>query len=148
MLIGVLKNNCLSLALRAVQYLTPLHCQDMLDSLVTALNATHQKFLSHHPYFKVSPDRPALLGDAHCDVSKGCNVEPLLPQTHCCCKALPTLALYNVDSNLPEAWSAVFFQCAGSLVSFWLFQSDIYKCTSLAGDITGRRQAVNAASTV
>ena len=25
----------------------------MLDSLVTALNATHQKFLSRHPYFKV-----------------------------------------------------------------------------------------------
>ena len=62
----------LALALCAVQYLTPLHCQDMLDSLVTALNATHQKFLSRHPYFKVrqrnDSDWLAPLIYAHCDV--------------------------------------------------------------------------------
>jgi len=34
-------------------YLTPLHCQDMLDSVVVSLNATVHKFLARNPGFKV-----------------------------------------------------------------------------------------------
>lgn len=35
-------------------YLTPLHCQDMLDSVVTSLNATVAKFTARNPSFKVT----------------------------------------------------------------------------------------------
>jgi hypothetical protein len=34
-------------------YLTPLHCQDMLDSVVTSLNATVAKFMARNPSFTV-----------------------------------------------------------------------------------------------
>jgi hypothetical protein len=34
-------------------YLTPLHCQDMLDSVVTSLNATVAKFVARNPSFTV-----------------------------------------------------------------------------------------------
>ena len=34
-------------------YLTPLHCQDMLASLVGAMNAQYAKFRLRHPDFQV-----------------------------------------------------------------------------------------------
>ena len=34
-------------------YLTPLHCHDMLSSLVEALNAQFSKFMLRHPDFQV-----------------------------------------------------------------------------------------------
>ena len=34
-------------------YLTPLHCQDMLDSVVVSLNAVHAKFMRRNPDFRV-----------------------------------------------------------------------------------------------
>lgn len=40
-------------AVEVLLYLTPLHCQDMLDSVVVSLNATVHKFLARNPGFKV-----------------------------------------------------------------------------------------------
>ena len=42
-------------AVEVLLYLTPLHCQEMLDSVVSSLNATYTKFVARHPYFKVRP---------------------------------------------------------------------------------------------
>lgn len=39
--------------MQVLLYLTPLHCQDMLDSVVVSLNATVLKFLARNPGFKV-----------------------------------------------------------------------------------------------
>ena len=40
-------------AVEVLLYLTPLHCQDMLDSLTTSLNATFTSFMKRNPAFKV-----------------------------------------------------------------------------------------------
>lgn len=39
-------------AVEVLLYLTPLHCQDMLDSVVLSLNATYAKFITRNPCFK------------------------------------------------------------------------------------------------
>ena len=41
-------------AVEVLLYLTPLHCHDMLSSLVEALNAQFSKFMLRHPDFQVS----------------------------------------------------------------------------------------------
>ena len=40
-------------AVEVLLYLTQLHCQEMLDSLVASLNLQYQKFLRRNPSFKV-----------------------------------------------------------------------------------------------
>ena len=54
-------------AVEVLLYLTPVHCQDMLDSLTTSLNATFTSFMKRNPAFKVCPpstvQEPAL-GDS------------------------------------------------------------------------------------
>lgn len=40
-------------AVEVLLYLTPLHCQDMLDSVVLSLNAVHAKFMRRNPGFTV-----------------------------------------------------------------------------------------------
>lgn len=40
-------------AVEVLLYLTPVHCQDMLDSLTTSLNATFTSFRKRNPTFKV-----------------------------------------------------------------------------------------------
>lgn len=40
-------------AVEVLLYLTPVHCQDMLDSLTTSLNATFTSFMKRNPAFKV-----------------------------------------------------------------------------------------------
>lgn len=40
-------------AVEVLLYLTPVHCQDMLDSLTTSLNATFTSFMKRNPTFKV-----------------------------------------------------------------------------------------------
>lgn len=42
-------------AVEVLLYLTPLHCQDMLDSLVDSLNLQFHKFQRRNPTFCVSP---------------------------------------------------------------------------------------------
>lgn len=42
-------------AVEVLLYLTPVHCQDMLDSLTTSLNATFTSFMRRNPAFKVCP---------------------------------------------------------------------------------------------
>lgn len=42
-------------AVEVLLYLTPLHCHDMLHSLVTALNAQFAKFMLRHPGFQARP---------------------------------------------------------------------------------------------
>ena len=39
-------------AVEVLLYLTPLHCQDMLGSLVAAMNAQFAKFMLRHPHFQ------------------------------------------------------------------------------------------------
>lgn len=39
-------------AVEVLLYLTPLHCHDMLQSLVTAMNAQFAKFMLRHPDFQ------------------------------------------------------------------------------------------------
>lgn len=39
-------------AVEVLLYLTPLHCHDMLQSLVTALNSQFAKFMLRHPDFQ------------------------------------------------------------------------------------------------
>ena len=41
-------------AVEVLLYLTPLHCHDMLSSLVEAMNAQFSKFMLRHPDFQVS----------------------------------------------------------------------------------------------
>ena len=41
-------------AVEVLLYLTPLHCHDMLCSLVEAMNAQFSKFMLRHPDFQVS----------------------------------------------------------------------------------------------
>ena len=41
-------------AVEVLLYLTPVHCQDMLDSLTNSLNATFTAFMKRNPAFKVS----------------------------------------------------------------------------------------------
>jgi len=41
-------------AVEVLLYLTPLHCQEMLDSVVLSLNAVHAKFMRRNPNFTVS----------------------------------------------------------------------------------------------
>ena len=51
-------------AVEVLLYLTPLHCQDMLDSVVLSLNTVHAKFMQRNPGFDVrrcSAARPCLL---------------------------------------------------------------------------------------
>lgn len=40
-------------AVEVLLYLTPLHCADMLSSLVEAMNAQFSKFMLRHPDFQV-----------------------------------------------------------------------------------------------
>lgn len=40
-------------AVEVLLYLTPVHCQDMLDSLTTSMNATYSSFMKRNPAFKV-----------------------------------------------------------------------------------------------
>ncbi len=40
-------------AVEVLLYLTPLHCQDMLDSVVLSLNTVHAKFVQRNPGFDV-----------------------------------------------------------------------------------------------
>ena len=40
-------------AVEVLLYLTPIHCQDMLDSLTTSMNATYSSFVKRNPAFKV-----------------------------------------------------------------------------------------------
>ena len=40
-------------AVEVLLYLTPLHCQDMLDSVVLSLNTVHAKFMQRNPGFDV-----------------------------------------------------------------------------------------------
>lgn len=40
-------------AVEVLLYLTPVHCQDMLDSLTTSLNATFTSFMNRNPGFEV-----------------------------------------------------------------------------------------------
>lgn len=42
-------------AVEVLLYLTPLHCQDMLSSLVGSMNAQFSKFMLRHPDFQVRP---------------------------------------------------------------------------------------------
>ena len=42
-------------AVEVLLYLTQLHCQEMLDSLVASLNLQYQKFLRRNPTFEVAP---------------------------------------------------------------------------------------------
>ena len=46
-------------------YLTPLHCQDMLDSVVLSLNSVHAKFMRLNPDFTArAPDSgPVHMGE-------------------------------------------------------------------------------------
>ncbi|KAL0042774.1 hypothetical protein WJX79_010528 [Trebouxia sp. C0005] len=39
-------------AVEVLLYLTPIHCQDMLDSLTTSMNATFSAFMKRNPAFK------------------------------------------------------------------------------------------------
>ena len=41
-------------AVEVLLYLTPIHCQDMLDSLTTSMNATFSAFMKRNPAFKVA----------------------------------------------------------------------------------------------
>ena len=41
-------------AVEVLLYLTQLHCQEMLDSLVASLNLQYQKYLRRNPSFKVA----------------------------------------------------------------------------------------------
>ncbi len=47
-------------AVEVLLYLTPLHCQDMLASLVAACNAQHAKFMLRHPDFQARGARAPL----------------------------------------------------------------------------------------
>ena len=40
-------------AVEVLLYLTPLHCQDMLDSVVLSLNTVYGKFMQRNPSFDV-----------------------------------------------------------------------------------------------
>ena len=42
-------------AVEVLLYLTQLHCQEMLDSLVASLNLQYQRFKSRNPDFQVGP---------------------------------------------------------------------------------------------
>ena len=42
-------------AVEVLLYLTPLHCQDMLDSVVLSLNTVHAKFMQRNPRLRRAP---------------------------------------------------------------------------------------------
>ncbi|KAK9808811.1 hypothetical protein WJX72_004107 [[Myrmecia] bisecta] len=50
--VGSLRTMLHATAVEVLLYLTPLHCQDMLDSLATSLNATFDKFMRRNPGFQ------------------------------------------------------------------------------------------------
>jgi len=54
-----LRNMLHATAVEVLLYLTPVHCHDMLSSLVEAMNAQFSRFMLRHPDFCVSPDLPA-----------------------------------------------------------------------------------------
>lgn len=45
-------------AVEVLLSLTPLHAQDMLDSLIGFLNAQHAKFMARNPTFQVGSASP------------------------------------------------------------------------------------------
>lgn len=60
-------------AVEVLLYLTPVHCQDMLDSLTTSLNATFTSFRKRNPAFKVrhlgQATRYLCVGTAHLELN-------------------------------------------------------------------------------
>lgn len=46
-------------AVEVLLYLTQLHCQEMLDSLVDSLNTQFRKFMRRNPDFSVRPPLPS-----------------------------------------------------------------------------------------
>ena len=53
-------------AVEVLLYLTPVHCQDMLDSLTTSLNATFTTFMKRNPSFQVRCPPPLLSPQTLC----------------------------------------------------------------------------------
>ena len=50
-----LRNMLHATAVEVLLYLTPVHCHDMLSSLVEAMNAQFSRFMLRHPDFQVTP---------------------------------------------------------------------------------------------
>ena len=50
-----LRNMLHATAVEVLLYLTPVHCHDMLCSLVEAMNAQFSRFMLRHPDFQVRP---------------------------------------------------------------------------------------------
>ena len=48
-----LRNMLHATAVEVLLYLTPVHCHDMLSSLVEAMNAQFSRFMLRHPDFQV-----------------------------------------------------------------------------------------------
>lgn len=78
-------------AVEVLLYLTPLHCQDMLDSVVLSLNTVYGKFMQRNPSFDVRRPIPSL----HMPCS-------LTPGRHTPCQA----ACWDVQ--LPIATSSLY----------------------------------------
>ena len=51
-----------STAVEVLLYLTQLHCQEMLDSLVASLNLQYQRFKARNPSFQVSHSLAVVAG--------------------------------------------------------------------------------------
>ena len=57
-----LRNMLHATAVEVLLYLTPVHCHDMLSSLVEAMNAQFSRFMLRHPDFQVT----SLSAAVHC----------------------------------------------------------------------------------
>jgi len=49
--VGAIRSTMHATCVEVLLYMTPLHAQDMVDSLVAALNAQHARFVARHPGF-------------------------------------------------------------------------------------------------
>lgn len=95
--------------LQVLLYLTPLHCQDMLDSVVVSLNGTYAKFIARNPGFQVPPSPlPRALSRAHLcarfqhtlGIQKPCAAAPRGSCTCLLCSLVASLASPPVRRGL------------------------------------------------
>ena len=82
-------------AVEVLLYLTPLHCHDMLSSLVEAMNAQFSKFMLRHPDFQVSSWGWTPLGQQQypCACARAMRqpacLDPCMPHSRRSCCAAP-----------------------------------------------------------
>lgn len=129
-------------AVEVLLYLTPVHCQDMLDSLTMSLNATFTNFMKRNPTFKVGLCRPRFM-----PVRRSLSIRSLLPlrQTpfmfsnfsHLGCKCSVQACLLNALLQLHL--SLLCMDALSSLCSCQILPCHAVLVPNLSGQLKTRR---------